>query len=168
MGIRTGSEFLESLRDERVVYVNGERLTDVTTYPPFQGILATLASLACAAALVPAALSHAAERAIDKEVVVAAPIQTVWQTNPVSRTIMVITFISTLLIPLQFAVLLGVVISILLFVFQQSNTIKLVEWDVQESGWPVERPAPKQLQSNGFFEDFFIHYHYIISKMFLL
>lgn len=42
--------------------------------------LATLASLACAAALVPAALSHAAERAIDKEVVVAAPIQTVWQT----------------------------------------------------------------------------------------
>ena len=42
--------------------------------------LATLASLACAAALVPAALSHAAERAIDKEVVVAAPIQAVWQT----------------------------------------------------------------------------------------
>jgi len=75
-------------------------------------------------------------------------IQTVWQTNSVSRTIMVITFISTLLIPLQFAVLLGVVISILLFVFQQSNTLKLVEWDVQESGWPVERPAPKQLQSH--------------------
>jgi 4-hydroxyphenylacetate 3-monooxygenase len=45
MGIRTGSEFVESLRDERIVYVNGERLTDVTTYPPFQGILATLASL---------------------------------------------------------------------------------------------------------------------------
>jgi 4-hydroxyphenylacetate 3-monooxygenase oxygenase component len=45
MGIRTGSEFIESLRDERVVYVNGERLTAVTTYPPFQGILATLASL---------------------------------------------------------------------------------------------------------------------------
>ena len=45
MGIRTGSAFIESLRDERVVYVNGERLTDITTYPPFQGILATLASL---------------------------------------------------------------------------------------------------------------------------
>lgn len=45
MGIRTGSAFVESLRDERVVYVNGERLTDITTYPPFQGILATLASL---------------------------------------------------------------------------------------------------------------------------
>ena len=74
-------------------------------------------------------------------------IQTVWQTNAVSRTIMVITFVSTLLIPLQFAVLLGVVLSIILFVFQQSNLLHLVEWDVQESGWPVERPVPKQLQS---------------------
>lgn len=45
MGIRTGSEFVESLRDERTVYVNGERLKDVTTYPPFKGIIATLASL---------------------------------------------------------------------------------------------------------------------------
>jgi sulfate permease, SulP family len=75
-------------------------------------------------------------------------IQTVWQTNSVSRTIMAITFISTLFIPLQYAVLLGVVIAILLFVFQQSNTIKVVEWDVQESGWPIERPAPKQLESD--------------------
>jgi SulP family sulfate permease len=76
-------------------------------------------------------------------------IQTVWQTNPVSRAIMVITFVSTMVIPLQFAVLLGVVLSILLFVFQQSNILHLVEWNVQESGWPVERPAPKQLASNN-------------------
>jgi sulfate permease, SulP family len=75
-------------------------------------------------------------------------IQTVWQTNPVSRAIMVVTFVSTLLMPLQYAVLLGIVLSILLFVFQQSNTLKVVEWDVQESGWPIERPAPKQLESD--------------------
>ena len=74
-------------------------------------------------------------------------IQTVWQTNTVARTIMVITFGSTLVMPLQYAVLLGVVISILLFVFQQSNTIKVVEWVTQPNGWPVERPAPKQLES---------------------
>jgi len=74
-------------------------------------------------------------------------IQTVWQTNAVARTIMVITFGSTLVMPLQYAVLLGVVISILLFVFQQSNTIKIVEWVTQPNGWPVERPAPKQLES---------------------
>ena len=75
-------------------------------------------------------------------------IQTVWQTNKVSRTIMVITFGSTLVMPLQYAVFLGVVISILLFVLQQSNTIRVVEWAVQDTGWPVERPVPKQLESH--------------------
>jgi sulfate permease, SulP family len=75
-------------------------------------------------------------------------IQTVWRTNTVARTIMVLTFASTLIMPLQYAVLLGVVISILLFVFQQSNTIRVVEWDASKSGWPVERPVPEKLASN--------------------
>jgi sulfate permease, SulP family len=74
-------------------------------------------------------------------------IQTVWQTNTVARTIMVLTFGATLVMPLQYAVLLGVAISILLFVFQQSNTVKVVEWVPQEKGFPIERPAPKQLKS---------------------
>jgi sulfate permease, SulP family len=74
-------------------------------------------------------------------------IQTVWQTNNVSRTIMLVTFVSTLVMPLQYAVLLGVAISILLFVFQQSNKIRVVEWIVGETGWPVERPAPKKIKS---------------------
>jgi SulP family sulfate permease len=74
-------------------------------------------------------------------------IQTVWQTNAVSRAIMLITFGSTLIMPLQYAVLLGVAISILLVVFQQSNTLRVVEWVVGKSGWPIERPAPKHLKS---------------------
>jgi SulP family sulfate permease len=39
-----------------------------------------------------------------------------------------------------------VAISILLMVFQQSNTIRVVEWVVGESGWPVEHPAQKKLK----------------------
>jgi len=74
-------------------------------------------------------------------------IRTVWQTNPVARIIMLITFVSTLVMPLQAAVLLGVALSLLLFVFQQSNTLRVVEWDTQDTGWPVERPVPKQLES---------------------
>jgi sulfate permease, SulP family len=74
-------------------------------------------------------------------------IQTVWQTNTVSRTIMAVTFGSTLIMPLQYAVVVGVVISILMFVLQQSNTLRVVEWHVPASGWPVERPAPTQLES---------------------
>ncbi len=74
-------------------------------------------------------------------------IQTVWQTNAFARLILLITFGSTLVMQLQYAVLLGVVISILLFVFRQSNTLRIVEWDYRNNGWPVERPAPKQLDS---------------------
>ena len=61
-------------------------------------------------------------------------IQTVWQTNTVSRAIMVITFGSTLVMPLQYAVLVGVSVSILMAVFQQSNTLRIVEWDTRGYG----------------------------------
>jgi len=74
-------------------------------------------------------------------------IQTVWQTNKMSRAIMEVTFGCTLIMPLQYAVLTGVAISILLLVFQQSNTLRIVEWVPRENGWPVEQPAPKQLES---------------------
>ena len=35
MGIRTGSEYVESLRDDRTIYVNGERVRDVTNMRRF-------------------------------------------------------------------------------------------------------------------------------------
>ena len=44
MGIRTGVEYRERLKDGRTVYVNGERVKDVATYPPFQRIIGTLAA----------------------------------------------------------------------------------------------------------------------------
>jgi SulP family sulfate permease len=50
--------------------------------------------------------------------------------------------------PLQFAVLLGVAVSIMLYISQQANRIKLVEIIPQKSGFPVERPAPAQLPSH--------------------
>ena len=74
-------------------------------------------------------------------------VQTVWQTNKVARVIMLITFGSTLVLPLQYAVLLGVALSLMLAIFQQSNTLRVMEWVPQEYGWPIERPAPRQLES---------------------
>ena len=44
-------------------------------------------------------------------------IVTVWQTNLVARTAMVLTLLATLTMPLQFAIVVGVVISILLHIF---------------------------------------------------
>jgi 4-hydroxyphenylacetate 3-monooxygenase len=45
MGIRTGRQFLEGLRDDRQIWVDGERVKDVTTDPRFEGCAATLAEL---------------------------------------------------------------------------------------------------------------------------
>ena len=52
-------------------------------------------------------------------------IKKVWNTGMIPRVVMLITFVGTMVMPLQFAVLLGVAISILLLVFQQANRIKL-------------------------------------------
>ena len=75
-------------------------------------------------------------------------ILTVWQTGLTPRAVMLITFVGTLIMPLQFAVLLGVAISIVLYISQQANRIKLVEIIPQKSGFPVERPAPAILPSH--------------------
>jgi 4-hydroxyphenylacetate 3-monooxygenase len=41
----TGSEFLESLRDGREVYIYGEEVEDVTTHPAFRNAAASVAQL---------------------------------------------------------------------------------------------------------------------------
>ena len=45
MAVRTGSEFLEGLRDRREVWLEGERVEDVTTHPRLRRMAATLASV---------------------------------------------------------------------------------------------------------------------------
>lgn len=72
-------------------------------------------------------------------------IRTVWQTGMVPRVVMAITFVGTMIMPLQFAVLLGVAISIVLYIVQQANRITLVEMVPVEGGYPIEQPAPRQL-----------------------
>lgn len=43
--VRTGKEYLESLKDNRCIYINGERVTDVLTHPAFSGIAQTFANM---------------------------------------------------------------------------------------------------------------------------
>ena len=45
MGARTGKEFLEGLRDGREIWLQGERIDDVTTHPAFAGAASTMAAL---------------------------------------------------------------------------------------------------------------------------
>ncbi|MFN2135134.1 MAG: SulP family inorganic anion transporter [Candidatus Promineifilaceae bacterium] len=71
-----------------------------------------------------------------------AQVEMVWKTGWVQRTIMLITFISALLIPLQYAVLVGIALAVLLFVFQQSNKVMVKEWTFKEGSLPRESDPP--------------------------
>jgi 4-hydroxyphenylacetate 3-monooxygenase len=42
---KTGAEHLSSLRDGRAVYIDGERVTDVTTHPAFRNAVRSAAAL---------------------------------------------------------------------------------------------------------------------------
>jgi SulP family sulfate permease len=75
-------------------------------------------------------------------------INLVWKTGSVQQAIMLITFTFTLLIPLQYAVLIGVALAIILFVFNQSNKIEVKEWTLTEGQLPVEQDAPEVLPPN--------------------
>jgi SulP family sulfate permease len=73
--------------------------------------------------------------------------QTIWNTGREPAMVMLVTFVATLVVPLQYAVLLGMVISILLYVFGQANKVIIRQWVLQPGGFPIEQPAPEQLPS---------------------
>ncbi len=74
-------------------------------------------------------------------------VKDVWHTGKIPATAMSLTFAATLILPLQFAVFVGVAVSVLLHVFRSSNKVRLVEWVPVEDGFPLEQDAPAQLRS---------------------
>jgi SulP family sulfate permease len=72
-----------------------------------------------------------------------------WNTSRVAGAVMVITFAATLFLPLQFAVLLGVALSIVLHVVHQSNKVVITQWVLQPNGFPIEVAPPQRLPSNA-------------------
>jgi SulP family sulfate permease len=73
---------------------------------------------------------------------------TVWQTGRVAGIMMALTFILTLIIPLQYAVLIGVAFSIILSAVSASNQVRVVRIIPKENGFPIEAPSPTKLPSN--------------------
>jgi SulP family sulfate permease len=72
----------------------------------------------------------------------------VWKTGQISRLVMVVTFLAILVMPLQFAVLVGVALSILLQTIRQSNKVVVTQWVLQAEGFPLEQPAPRSVPSH--------------------
>jgi sulfate permease, SulP family len=71
-----------------------------------------------------------------------------WKTGRISRLVMGVTFVATLVVPLQFAVLFGVALSILLNTIRQSNKVVVTQWVLQPEGFPLEQPPPQRLPSH--------------------
>jgi SulP family sulfate permease len=65
-----------------------------------------------------------------------------WRTGNIQRTVMIITFALVLVVPLQYAVLSGAGLSILLYVVQQSNRVVIKAWLLKEGQLPIERIPP--------------------------
>jgi len=66
-----------------------------------------------------------------------------WRTGPVPATTMAITFVLTLIIPLQYAVLVGVGLAVLLHVGRQSNRVVVKHWVFDDDhGFPTEVDPP--------------------------
>jgi SulP family sulfate permease len=74
-------------------------------------------------------------------------IHTVWETSSSSRLVMLLTFLLTLALPLQAAVLLGVVISAGLYVFRSAERLEVTELALLPDGRYTQQPAPKTLES---------------------
>lgn len=74
-----------------------------------------------------------------------ADLQSVWRTGPVQRAVLAVTFVLTMLIPLQYAVLFGVGLSVLLHVVRQSNQITIRRRVRDADGHLVEVDPPDEL-----------------------
>lgn len=73
-------------------------------------------------------------------------VRMVWRTGRTQATVMSTTFVLTLLIPLQYAVLVGVGLSVVLYVARQSNKVRVTRWLFQEGAtYPTEVPPPAVL-----------------------
>lgn len=70
-----------------------------------------------------------------------ADLAMVWRTGAIQATVVAMTFGLTLLIPLQYAVLSGVALAVVLHVTRQSNRITVVRW-VFDEGQPLPREVP--------------------------
>lgn len=77
-----------------------------------------------------------------------ADLQSVWRTGPVQATVLTVTFALTMVIPLQYAVLAGVGMSVLLHIVRQSNQITIRRRSRDADGHLVEVDPPAELPAH--------------------
>lgn len=76
-----------------------------------------------------------------------ANMRSVWRTGLVQKVVLAATFALTMIVPLQYAVLIGVALSVVLHVVRQSNQV-VVKRQVHEGGHVAEIDPPATLPAN--------------------
>jgi SulP family sulfate permease len=74
-----------------------------------------------------------------------ADLQSVWKTGLVQKAVLLVTFLLTMIVPLQYAVLVGVGLSVVLHTVRQSNQITLKRWQLDAKGGVIETDPPAVL-----------------------
>ena len=72
-------------------------------------------------------------------------LQSVWKTGAVQKAVLATSFALTMVIPLQYAVLAGVGLSVILHVVRQSNQVTIKRWRLDPDGNLIETDPPAQL-----------------------
>jgi SulP family sulfate permease len=72
-------------------------------------------------------------------------ISMVWSVGNIQKVILLTTFVLTLVVPLQYAVLAGVALSGILFVTRQSNKVTVKEWVREPGELPIEQDPPQEV-----------------------
>lgn len=123
-------------RSRIALFVAG--LTMVTVVLAFSGLVGYIAMPALAGLLVVVGF-----RTLKPE-----QVRMVWRTGPIQAAVMTLTFILTLVIPLQYAVLVGIGMSVLLYVVRQSNRITIKSWSFNDAGQVEEGDPPAEVGAN--------------------
>jgi len=76
-------------------------------------------------------------------------VRQVWQTGSTQATVMGTTFVLTLIVPLQYAVLVGVGLSVILYVVGASNRVRVVRLMIPEPGEHPTESEPPAAVSGG-------------------
>ncbi len=77
-----------------------------------------------------------------------ADLTSVWSTGVAQRVVLVTTFFLTIVIPLQYAVLVGVGLSMALYVIGQSNRVTIKRRLFSDDGHVIEVEPPERLPAN--------------------
>lgn len=74
--------------------------------------------------------------------------RSVWRTGKFQRVTMLATFGLCLLIPMQYAVLMGVVLAVVFYFMRQSSEIVVKQWLQPSDRYPIEVDAPTEVPAN--------------------